>query len=91
MNNVAMPFNTPVECVDAKNLELVWSMQTATPFYLNALLVDNTLKILTNVRIAFSDNVISYTNVGNTETVTPNGTTQFWFGKTNGVSWQNMY
>lgn len=91
MNNVAMPFNTPVECVDAKNLELVWAMQTATPFYMNALLVDNTLKILTNVRVAFSGGVISYTNVGNTETVTPNSTTQFWFGKTNGVSWQNMY
>jgi len=91
MNNVAMPFNTPVDCVDAKNLELVWAMQTATPFYLNALLVDNTLKILTNVRVAFDSGKISYTNVGNTETVTPNNTTQFWFGKTNGVSWQNMF
>ena len=91
MNNVAMPFNTPVECVDAKPLELVWAMQTATPFYLNALLVDNTLKILTNVRVAFTNGKISYTNVGNTETVTPNNTTQFWFGKTNGVSWQNMF
>ena len=91
MNNVAMPFNTPVECVNAKTLELVWAMQTATPFYINALLVDNTLKILTNVRVSFMNNVISYTNVGNTETVTPNGTTQFWFGKTNGVSWQNMF
>lgn len=91
MTNVAMPFNTPVDCVDAKTLELVWAMQTATPFYLNALLVDNTLKILTNVRIAFDSGKISYTNVGNTETVTPNNTTQFWFGKTNGVSWQNMF
>lgn len=91
MNNVAMPFNTPVDCVDAKTLELVWAMQTATPFYVNALLVDNTLKILTNVRVAFSNGKISYTNVGNTETVTPNGTTQFWFEKTNGVSWQNMF
>lgn len=91
MNNVAMPFNTPVECVDAKNLELVWALQTATPFYLNALLVDNTLKILTNVRVAFANGKISYSNVGNTETVTPNNTMQFWFNKTNGVSWQNMF
>lgn len=91
MNTVAMPFNTPVECVDAKTLELVWAMQTATPFYINALLVDNTLKILTNVRVAFANGKISYSNVGNTETVTPNDTMQFWFNKTNGVSWQNMF
>lgn len=91
MNTVAMPFNTPVECVDAKTLELVWAMQTATPFYINALLVDNSLKILTNVRVAFANGKISYTNVGNTETVTPNSTMQFWFNKTNGVSWQTMF
>jgi hypothetical protein len=91
MNNVAMPFNTPVDCVNAKTLELVWAMQTATPFYINALVVDSTLKILTNVRVAFSNGVISYNNIGNTATVTPNSTTQFWFDKTNGVTWQNMF
>ena len=91
MNNVPMPFNKAVDVTTTKDLELLWALQTATPFYLNALLVDNTLKILTNVRVAFSNGVVSYNNIGNATTVTPNSTTQFWFDKTNGVSWQNMF